>query len=173
MTTYAVARDKIKSGDLLAWDHKGWRTFYDLQIQAVKFFTQSEYCHVGLAWVCGGRVFIIESVGAGIRIVPLSMDLPCYWLSMGVDWSAGCDEYILSKIKQPYSRLLAVMGFLGLKAAPRQERKWTCAEFVLDFYRTIIGFPWGECKPTPSCIVEMALEEDSTLVLLEAEYTDD
>jgi hypothetical protein len=55
---YEAAREKVKSGDLLAWSHRGWRSWYDIQIQLVRFFTQSEYSHVGIAWVVGGRVHI-------------------------------------------------------------------------------------------------------------------
>jgi len=58
---YSEVRDTIKSGDLLAWSHRGWRTWYDIKIQAVRFFTQSEFSHVGVAWAVGGRVFVLEA----------------------------------------------------------------------------------------------------------------
>jgi hypothetical protein len=52
---YADIRPQIKSGDLIALHHDDWGSLYDLQIQAVQTFTQSEYCHVAPVWVaeCG------------------------------------------------------------------------------------------------------------------------
>ena len=72
MKKYSEYRDQIKSGDLLAWSHRGFRSWHDFKVQAVRLFTQSEYSHVGIAWVVGGRVFVIEAVEPRVRIFPLS-----------------------------------------------------------------------------------------------------
>jgi hypothetical protein len=101
---YAEVRPKIKSGDVLAWTHRKWGTWYDFQIQMVRFFTQSEYCHIGVAYVVGERVFVLESVGAGIRQQPLSQELPFYWIPTNVTWTDKALNAAMSKMGQKYSK---------------------------------------------------------------------
>jgi len=126
---YAAARQRLRSGDLLAWSHRGWGSWYDLQVQAVRIFSRSEYCHVGIAWVVGGRVFVLEAVGAGVRIMPLSRQMPCYWLPLGLDWPATAEEFALLHVGEPYSKWQAVLAGLRL-LRPGADRVWQCAEFA-------------------------------------------
>ena len=72
MTSYQEVRSSIKSGDLLFWSHRELKSWYDLKVQIVRMVTRSEYSHVGVAWVTGGRVFALEAVVPLIRIYPLS-----------------------------------------------------------------------------------------------------
>ena len=112
-TNYETIRSKIKSGDALAWTHKGWKTWYDFQIQMVRAFSQSEYCHVGVAWVIGKRVFILESVGTGIRIYPLSLELPFYWIPIKKYWTKDIEEFALSKMGAKYSKWEGIQALFG------------------------------------------------------------
>ena len=80
---YKQARPMIRSGDVLAWSHRGIRSWHDLKIWLVRMFTRSEYSHVGTAWVVGNRVFVIEAVMPKVRIYPLSKLGDFYWLQMG------------------------------------------------------------------------------------------
>ena len=84
MNHYANIRQHIKSGDLLAWSHRApwWASLRDCKIALVRLFTRSEYCHVGIAWVLGGRVFVIEAVKPEVRIYPLSKLAPFYWVQV-------------------------------------------------------------------------------------------
>ena len=111
---YAAARRRIRSGDLLAWSHRGWGSWYDLQIQAVRMFTRSEYCHVGLAWNVGGRMFVLEAVSAGVRIFPLSRLMPCYWLPLAAAWDGTVEEIALAHVGERYSKWQAVLAGLGM-----------------------------------------------------------
>src|SRR3990167_7202548 len=127
---YAEVRNRIRSGDLLAWTHRGWNSFYDFQVQMVRAFTQSEYSHVGIAWVIGGRVMVIEAVSSGVRIFPLSRLLPCYWVSLKLDWTEWVEETALAIVGRPYdSKLRMVLAFLGIVKQGGEERL-QCAEFV-------------------------------------------
>ena len=47
-------------------------------------FTRSTYAHVGLAWVIGGRVFVLEAVKPRLRIYPLSKYANFYLLGLNV-----------------------------------------------------------------------------------------
>lgn len=124
---YADARPKIKSGDLLAWSHRGLKSWYDLQIQIVRMFTRSEYSHVGIAWVIGGRVFVIEAVSGGIRIFPLSRLAPFYLLQFDVPWAPEAEEYALAHIGEPYSKMECIRAFFEPLTI---DGHWQCAKWV-------------------------------------------
>jgi hypothetical protein len=161
---YLDHRHKIRSGDLLAWTHREWGSWYDLQVQAVRFFTQSEYSHVGVAWVIAGRVFVIEAVGAGVRIFPLSRLLPCYWVPLRACWTARAEEYAMAHVGEPYSKLQAVAGFLKL-LKPGADHRWQCAELTLSIERAA-GVYLGPVA-TPAAVVQAALETETSLNYLE------
>lgn len=150
---YAAARPHIKSGDLLAWSHRGFRSWYDLKIQAVRFFTRSEYSHVGVALVLGGRVWVVESVTPLVRIVPLSNLLPCYALNVpALDWRDEDTEFALSFVgndEYSYSQREAMRGFFGTNNTA--DSLLECAEFVQIAYRHS-GIDL-RCRATPSDVV--------------------
>ena len=162
---YADARSLIKSGDLLAWSHRGWGSWYDLQIQAVRIFTRSEYCHVGVAWVIGGRVFVLEAVKPLVRIFPLSKLLPFYWLPLDAPWCVDAEELALSHIGEPYSTLQAINGFLQ-NLTPGEDSQWQCAEYVATVLRTN-GVDLGDTI-TPSALVLAAQNRGAVMRLLAA-----
>lgn len=150
---YASSRAKICTGDVLAWSHRSWRSWADIQMQLVRIFTRSEYSHVGIAWVTGGRVFVLESVVGGIRIYPLSLSLPVFVLG----WAGLSEaqlEFALSKIGQPYSKWEAVKAFFGRNSAT--DGQWQCAEYVCAVHGL-------SCDATPSAVVEYLLHNGSIL----------
>lgn len=157
---YAYARLQIRSGDLIAWSHYQWASWYDLQVQAVRVFTESEYSHVALAWVVGGRVFAIESVEPVIRIVPLSNLLGtegCYWSPLGLDISDQELEFALSKVGNgAYSKLEAIASQLGTLQIG-QDDLWSCAEFFVAA-RRLSGRDLGP-KATPAAVVAKVQEK--------------
>lgn len=147
---YQDARNKIKSGDLLAWSHRGWRSWYDIQIQLVRFFTQSEYSHVGVAWVTGGRVFVIEAVTPKVRIYPLSKLGEFYWTPGFLDWTPELEERALGYVGTEYSKMEALAAFFGRTV---DAMKMQCAKLVA----TLVGI--NSSNMTPSQVVDMALEQ--------------
>jgi uncharacterized protein YycO len=163
---YESIRGSIKSGDLIALPHKGWGSWYDLQIQIVRMAQRSEYSHVGITWVIGERVFVIESVGSGVRIFPLSRLLPAYLLPLpdGVSWNAEAEAFAMEHVGDPYSKLQAMAGFLkSLNIG--QDRSWQCAEFVIEVYKRM-GLDL-KASATPSSLVE-AMQSVSPCYLLDS-----
>lgn len=130
---YHDARKRIQSGDLLAWSHeRSWlASWYDFQIQMVRAFTRSEYCHVGVAWTIAGRVFVLEAVGTGVRIFPLSRLLPFYWVPMKVRWEDEVEAWALAQVGLPYSKIQAILAGLG-KLRAGEDSMWQCAEYTLE-----------------------------------------
>lgn len=159
---YAKVRPSIKSGDLLAWSHRSWATWHDIKIQIVRIFTQSEYCHVGIAWVIGDRVFVIEAVQPLVRIYPLSKLGEFYLLPLTLNWSEEVLEHAISKVGEPYSQLQAVQAFFRL---PSEDSLWECAELVISIAKKA-GVDLGTIA-TPSGVVSAALHNSSSITLVE------
>lgn len=153
---YVQLRSSIKSGDLIALTHTKFASWYDLQVQAVRFGTQSEYSHVAMAWVIGGRVWAIESVTPVIRMVPLSLLAAdgFYWVPLSADIGEPELEFALSNIGiGKYSKWQAVLAQLRrLKIGA--DDLWECAEFVIAC-RRLSGVDLGD-KATPSAVVRAA-----------------
>lgn len=161
---YAQARNRIRSGDLLAWSGRGWSSWADWQIQAIRIFGRTEYSHVGVAWVIAGRVFVIEAVGAGVRIYPLSRAAPFYWLPLGAAWTQGVETLALERVGDRYSKWDAVRAFFG--ALPiGSDSRWECAELTLVILRAA-GVDLG-ARAVPSDLVEQALRRGAPCYLVE------
>ena len=129
---YSHARPMIRSGDILAWSHRGIKSWHDFKIACVRFFTRSEYSHVGTAWVVGSRVFVIEAVMPKVRIYPLSKLGDFYWLQMGAYWRKATETLALSFVGDDYSQVQAMVSpFI----TPPKDDRWECAELVATVAR--------------------------------------
>ncbi len=163
---YETARPLIRSGDLLAWTHRGWLSWHDFKIQMVRVFTRSEYAHVGTAWVIAGRVWVIESVTPHPRIIPLSNALPFYWAPMFARWRPETEARALSIIGKPravYSQAEAIRGALGT-IRPGEDDLWMCAELAWCIAKWD-GIDLGRII-TPSGLVQAALERGAGVSLV-------
>lgn len=166
--TYPQARNQFADGDLIALSHYNWASFYDLQVQAVRFFTQSEYAHVGIILNFGGRVWVVESVTPKIRLVPLSYFAKegFYHVQLNKPMSNPELEFMLSKVgKGEYSKWQAIMAQLS-RLHIGADDMWECAEFVIAS-RALSGVDLGT-KATPSGVVQYALENGASLRLIKA-----
>lgn len=108
---YPQARALIQSGDLIAQSHGDWLTWRGIKTNLVRIFTRSTYSHVGLAWVVGGRVFILEAVKPEVRIYPLSKAGEFYWLAMGTLWAFDAEEFALASVGVRYSEWAAMRAY--------------------------------------------------------------
>jgi len=148
---YKDARPHIKTGDLLAWSHKGLKSWYDFQVMMVRAFTRSEYSHVGIAVVLNRRVFILEAVSSGVRLFPLSRELPFYWIKRPEPLPKQSLEYGFQQIGAPYeSKWQMVLAALTGKSLNGNKRM-QCSELVKNIYQI-------DVEETPTAIVQWALE---------------
>lgn len=160
---YSENRHKFKSGDIIAVSHYKWASWYDLQVQAVRFFTQSEYSHVALIWEIGGRLFVIESVQPLVRIVPLSSLATegFFHVPMNKDFSEEELEFALSKVGvAKYSKIEAVKSQLNMVKSG-ESKFFFCSEFVKEC-RKRSGIELTG-RFTPSGIVQSLLEQGYSL----------
>lgn len=163
---YSAARKKIQSGDLLAWSHRGLGSWYDFKIQMVRAVTQSEYCHVGIAWQIGGRLFVLEAVLTGVRIFPLSRMLPFYWCGVPVTWASEVEDWALRQVGEPYSQWQAIKAALGLLRVG-DDNIWQCAEYAQEVLRRGgVNLPG---LATPAALVTAAMKAGSPVWAVEAD----
>ena len=159
---YEQARPMIRSGDVLAWSHRGIHSWHDLKIWFVRMFTRSEYSHVGTAWVVGDRVFVIEAVMPKVRIYPLSKLGDFYWLQMGAYWRKATETLALSFVGDDYSQVQAMVSpFI----TPPKDDRWECAELVATVARQD-SIDLGHAF-TPSAIVLAAQKRGAQLLFVE------
>lgn len=159
---YEQARPMIRSGDILAWSHRGVTSWHDFKIWFVRLFTRSEYSHVGTAWVTGDRVLVIEAVMPMVRIYPLSRLGDFYWLQMGAYWRKSTETLALSFVGNEYSQMQAAQAPF---ATPPEDDRWQCAELVATVARHD-GINLGGVY-TPSAVVLSAQKRGAPLTYVE------
>ena len=157
---YSQQRDYIHSGHLLAWTHRSWKSWYDIKVQIVRFFTQSEYSHVGVAWRIGGRLFVIEAVVPQVRIYPLSRLGSFYHIPVAAHWTPEVTEFALQQVGKPYSQWKAIKSFFG---PVKQDSYTECAETAIVILASA-GVNLGVLA-TPTAVVREALN-GATLTLI-------
>jgi len=158
---YSDARPLICSGDLIAQSTGSWLTWKGVKINFVRMFTRSTYSHVGIAWVVGGRVFMLEAVSPKLRIYPMSSIGDFYLIPLNANWSEAVEELALSKVGVNYSQATAVKSFFILLDADDVRQ---CAAYVLNILRSA-GINLGT-KAIPDDVVLKAMQAGATCVLV-------
>ncbi len=151
--SYLDTRDKIKSGDLLSFNHGDWTTFTGIKTEIVHMATRSTYSHVGMALWLGKRLMVLEAVKPCIRIFPLSMSGDFYWTNLPVSWNDQAEEYALSKVGYQYSEWNAVKAYFSdLPDGDVSE----CAAYVREILKRV-NIDLGS-RSTPDSVVLRAQE---------------
>ena len=153
-STYLQCRDQIRSGDLLAWSGRGFVG------GLVRVATASSWSHVGIAYVLGGRVWVLEAREfAGVQIVPLSSYLDCAWLPTGAKWDSRTDDYAINKIgKVGYSYPTAIkawgLAVAGKRSALAPEAKTQICSTFAPILLRMAGVPLPDAVMTPAQCVD-------------------
>lgn len=164
---YTTARPSIRSGDLIAQSHGSWLSWHGIKVNMVRMFTRSTYSHVGIAWVVGGRVFILEAVKPKLRIYPMSKIGDFYLLPMQARWGAAAEEVALEKVGVKYSELVAIKAFFSqLEDGDVRE----CAAYVATVLRAD-GIDLGR-RATPDAAVLAAMQLGASCVLVTQKETE-
>jgi hypothetical protein len=155
---YQDVRPTIRSGDLVAFSHGSWKSWSDIKVNFVRMFTRSTYSHVAIAWVVGGRVFLLEAVKPKTRIFPLSLEGDFYLLPMNAKWSATTEEFALDHIGVEYSEITAIRAFFNPLEAGNMEQ---CAAYVREVL-LVDGIDLGK-RSTPDAVVKAAQDRGCLL----------
>jgi len=144
---YSEVRSSISSGDILLF--QGTKPLSRL----IRWGTQSVYSHAGLATWWNGRLMVVQAVGKGAQVIPVSSAVVAY--NRQVDWFTLRDEYrgaidhaklidfAIELLGRDYSYLglLALMGrmLLGTVKSVTDLKKAPgaifCSQYVSYCYR--------------------------------------
>jgi hypothetical protein len=158
---YAEARPKIQTGDPLFFRGSG------LLARIIRAQTESHFSHVGMAWVVGGRVLVLESrpKHRGVTIDRGLSDC----LGEGVSWmplGPGDHQFSLERalcyLGKFYGWWNAVRAGLGFTPVPGGIQCAQYASFVLGFpaysgetpqrlFELLHGHPIYLLEQEPSC----------------------
>ncbi len=138
--SYTATREELESGDLLLFRGKG---FISMMIRAL---TNSPYSHAGLVYRFEGRVYCLEAVGHGVRLILMS--------ELKKRYDGGIDYYVVDGADKPvreraigfcfqqlgklYSKRGIVRFLIALlfdkKSSSDEDDEWFCSELVAAAY---------------------------------------
>ncbi len=138
---YPGARGDFRLGDVLLFRGRG------VSSRLIRFLTRSPYSHVGLAFPYRGRVYCIEAVGAGVRLILMSEVMHRY--HGGIDYYEvhraapeqrdGAVGVCFQQLGKLYDRPGIVRFLLAIvfdwKPSAREDQAWFCSELVAAAYR--------------------------------------
>lgn len=150
---YADMRENIQCGDLLAWSTDKSSLSSRILTTIVRFFTLSEFSHVGIAYREEGRVYVLEATIPVIQMRLLSEVKGFYHIPMRIQWDLQLQEYLKHFIGKPYSIIDCIRGYLGKTDV--SDDSWQCAEVCNEFFKHA-GIDLGN-NYTPSKVVRAAL----------------
>lgn len=169
--TYAESRGLFQNGDVLLFRGRGPMSL------AIRTLTASPYSHVGLVYLFAGRVYSLEAVGAGVRIILMSEVLRRY--HGGVDYyevpratpeqRAGAIAFCFQQLGRLYDRpglvRFAAAVLLGRKRATREDQTWFCSELVAAAYRKQ-GLLLAPERPTYTSPADLATSPELALKMV-------
>lgn len=148
---YLEIRDKIKTGDLLAWSEGGpWTSWRNVQLNLIRMGTGSTYNHVGVAYVVGGRVFVVEAVVPEVRIFPLSRLTPFYWIPVPFEATETTEKHLLNFVGMRYSKWEAIKS--AFTTDTNNEKVIQCAKLVNAIYSEF-DYNYINLHDTPAAVV--------------------
>ena len=157
---YADYRQNIRSGDLLVWSKNQQSFISNCFLDVIKFATQSEFAHVGIAVRLFGRLFVVEATIPEVRLAPVSKHEEFYHVPMHVHWNFNYNTILLNYLGLKYSIMDCFRAYFG-KVAKHDDR-YQCAELAHDAYKQM-GIDLGEVY-TPSELVDAALIQRDTVI---------
>lgn len=158
-SNYHNERQFMRSGDLIAWDkgRGGWLS--RLTVSLVRLFTGSRYGHVGVIWVKGGRVFVIEAAQPYVRITPVSSLKEFFHIPTRLRWLKKYEEFLLDKVGLEYSLGDCIRAYFGT-LNEKDNNRYQCAELACEFYKlaNILKEDYFE----PGCLVDAIIDARKT-----------
>ncbi len=145
---YGQSRSHIKNGDVLMYRGRS------IESRIIRLVTGSPYSHAGLAAWWNDRLMVLEAVGKGVIVTPISRNIRSY--SGRVEWFTSVDEipddqrlrmveFAQRELGKEYALWRAMI--LGLrvlfqrdiesKDQLRREERLFCSHYVSETYNSI------------------------------------
>ncbi len=145
---YEVGRPQIKDGDVLMYRGRS------LESRIVQWATRSKYSHAGLAVWWNGRLMVMEAVGRGVIVTPLSKNVLSY--PGYVEWFTSVEqipddqrrrmvEFAQQELGKEYALWRALLlGFrllfqhdVDTRDRLRREVRLFCSHYVAATYNAV------------------------------------
>ncbi len=145
---YDDVRSSIKDGDVLMYRGR------NIPSRVIQWATRSRYSHAGLAAWWNGRLMVLEAVGRGVVVTPLSANVRHY--HGDVEWFACVEdipdadrhrmiEFAQQELGKEYARWRAIklgLRILLLKGEKqrdelRRARQLFCSHYVAEVYNSV------------------------------------
>ena len=165
---YGSARRDFHLGDVLLFRGRG------LSSQLIRILTHSPYSHVGLVFPYQGRMFSVEAVGVGVRLILMSEVMRRY--HGGIDYYEipratpeqrdGAIAFCFQQLGKLYDRpgivrlLIAIL--FNRKPTVREDQAWFCSELVAAAYRSQ-GLPLAPVSAAYTSPADLAVSPELKL----------
>jgi hypothetical protein len=142
---YEVGRLQIKNGDVLMYRGRS------LESRIIQWATRSKYTHAGLAAWWNGRLMVLEAVGKGVIVTPLSKNVRSYhgyveWFTSAEEIPSDQRQLIIEFAQQELGKEYALWRavLLGIRQLfqhdvekrdkLRREARLFCSDYVAQSY---------------------------------------
>ncbi len=145
---YEDARSSIRDGDVLMYRGR------NIPSRVIQWATRSRYSHAGLAAWWNGRLMVLEAVGRGVVVTPLSANVRHY--HGDVEWFTCMEdipdadrhrmiEFAQQELGKEYAHWKAIilgLRILFLKGEKqrdelRRARQLFCSQYVAEVYNSV------------------------------------
>jgi len=155
--------DEVQSGDVLAWSSNSKVSYLKLCEGIIRFFTMSEFCHVGVALRINDKLYVLEAVEPEVSLTDITDTNDFYCIPMNIMWTDGYEVLLKEHLGNTYSIMDAIRGYLGKPST--NNNRWQCAELVNDFYKKI-GIDLGNSYTPSKLIKEVMSVTGNSLVYI-------
>ena len=156
-----AALAELKSGDVLVWRGSGFWP------GVVRWWTKSEWAHVGMLWWNGSVPVVLEVTSpGGFQVTAFfAHDLPDAFIHTHLAWTPELQAFATKEYaRASYGYFDAFLAGIGLQPLSK-NRGMQCAEYVVDVLKKAgWTLPWS---PTPvHVIAEITKVTGNQLVLI-------
>lgn len=144
----------VKNGDLLIWSEDRQNRISNMFLKMVRFFTMSEYAHVGIAVWINDELHVVEATIPEIRIAKV-VDTPWHVSVPASVWNDTSSSFLMAQVGKSYSFLDCLRAYLGLRV--NDNDSWQCAELSREFY-LLGGIDLGKAY-TPNRVVRKLMQQ--------------
>ena len=148
----------IKDGDLLAWSDRS-----GLYTNIIRFFTMSEYTHVGIAIIENGELYVVEAVAPEVRKIRVLDRMPFFHIPMNIEMTSELKEKANSFLGKKYSTIQAMLSWFNIYI---NDDKWYCTELTYEFYKTA-GLEFDK-HLTPTKFIRQAINRSKIILSIDS-----
>lgn len=132
---YSEIRDTLKTGDLISWKAGKVNSFFTAILKIYQKILKPKSVHVGVVFVAGKRVFVVEARPPQIRIYPLSRMEDFYLIRTNIPDDKNNVDLLLAKVGVKYGLFDLIKGILFGKG--KNNKRIYCSELASIYYESV------------------------------------